>query len=126
LFEEVLLEGFLFDDRLEEELAPVLFQTGDTAVSRILGHVVPPFLVQLRQLLKFLPKLLLLLPPILRRRLDRFLLQGRIGLHFLLNQISQLQHGSLQNLQALLQLRSQNLLLGQGLCLRKSGHAPPP
>jgi hypothetical protein len=49
--------------------------------------------------------------------LGGFFLEGGVGLDLLLDEVAQFQDGSLKDLQALLELRSQNLLLGQALGL---------
>ena len=58
--------------------------------------------------------------------LVRQLLEHRICLHFLLNEVAQLKQRRLENEQALLQLRRQNVLQRKILCLMHSlwGHTP--
>ena len=50
------------------------------------------------------------------------LLDGRVGADFLLDEIAQLEERNLQDLQTLLELRREDLLLGEGLCLGKASH----
>ena len=56
------------------------------------------------------------------RGLANIFFESRIGAEFLLNQIAQFQHRRLQDLQALLKLRSKDLLLGEGLRLGQTCH----
>ncbi|MEY2598791.1 MAG: hypothetical protein RLZZ142_1050 [Verrucomicrobiota bacterium] len=123
LLEEVLLEGFLFYEGVEEELAAFLLLGGASGVAAILGHVIAPFLVEFGEALEFLLELLVFALAVLDGGLGGFLLQGGVGLDFLLDQVAQLENRSLEDLETLLELRSENLLLREALSLRKTCHA---
>ena len=114
----MLLQGLLANQRVKKELAPLLILRRTPRITTALGHVIPPLLVQLRQTLEFLLKLIVFSLSILKRKLQRFLFQGRIRLNLLLDQVAQFQHRRLQNNQALLKLRRKNLRLGEALRLR--------
>ena len=122
LLHEVLLERLHAHDAVEKKLPPFLLLRRAPRVALALRHVIAPFVIELRQPLEFLLKLVVLLLLVLDGRLHLIFFERRIRAKFLLDQIAQLEHGSLQDLQALLELRRENLALGQGLRLRKSGH----
>ena len=86
-------------------------------------HVIAPLFIELGEALEFLLELLVGLGAILDGGLCDFLLDDGVGLNLLLDEIAQLQHGGLQDLETLLKLWGQNLLLRQGLnLLHAMGH----
>ena len=126
LTHEVLLKGFLGRDGIEEELAFFLIVLRTGAVAARLRHVIAPFVVQFRQLIELGLELLV------RGRRGRFfgairvrfggqLFQDRVGFHFLLNQVPQLEERRLEDEQALLELGRKNLLEREVLRLMHPG-----
>ena len=131
LSHEVLLERFLRRDRIEKELALFFRLLRAAAVATRLRHVIAPFLIELRQLIELLLEIVIrgggggfrLTPVLGLGRIGQFF-QHRIGFHFLLNQIAQFEQRRLQNKQALLKLRGEDLLQRKILRLMHSlaGH----
>ena len=126
--DEMLLQRFLGGDGIEKELALFLVLLRAAAVAARLRHVIAPFVVEFRQLIEFLLEILfrrLALGDLalLFGRLGQFLEDG-IGLHFLLHEVAQLEEGRLENEQALLELRREDLLQGKILRLihSRAGH----
>src|SRR5450432_3742735 len=110
----MLLKGFLRRDGVKKKLALVFrfLRTGTVAAG--LRHVIAPLVIELGQLIE-------LLLEIVFRRLGvgslslficRFgqLLEDGICLHFLLHEIAQLEKRRLEDEEALLKLRSEDLL----------------
>ena len=117
LADEMLLQGLLGGDGIEKELPLFVLVLRAAAVAARLRHVIAPFVIELRQLIEFLLEIVF-------RRLalgNLTLFLGRLGqllehgisLHFLLHEVAQLEKRRLENEQALLQLRRQNLLQGK-------------
>ncbi len=111
LLDEMLLERFQAHDGIEKELPPLFLFRRAPGVALALRHIIAPFLIELRQAVELLLKLLVLLLLVFDRRLGNLLFQRRIRAQLLLDEIPQLQHRRLENLQTLLQLGCQNLLL---------------
>ena len=117
LADEMLLQGLLGGDGIEKELPLFVLLLRAAAVTARLRHVIAPFVIELRQLIEFLleivfRRLALGNLALLLGRLGQLLEHG-IGLHFLLHEVAQLEERRLENEQALLQLRRQNLLQGK-------------
>ena len=137
LADEMLLERFLGRDRVEKELAFVLLFLRAPAVAARLRHVIAPLVIELGQLIELLLEIVLRRLALgnfafLVRRLSQLLEHG-IGLHFLLHEIAQLEQRRLENEEALLELRRQNLLerkvlrlIHPGACHGLEGNNPPP
>ena len=103
-------ESFLAGNGIEEKLASLFVLKISRRVADVLGHVIAPLLVQLSQTLELFLEFTVVLRSFLRfERVDLFL-QDRIGLQFLLNDVSEFQGVGLQDLQTLLQLRRKHLL----------------
>ena len=126
--DEMLLERFLGGDGIEEELALFLVLLRAAAVAARLRHVIAPLVIELGQLIEFLleiifRRLALGNLALLFRRLGQFLEHG-VGLHLLLHEVAQFEEGRLENEQALLELRREDLLQGKILRLKHSraGH----
>src|SRR5439155_9910128 len=126
----MLLKRFLHSDGIEKELALIFRFLRPAAVAARLRHVIPPFLIQARQLLEFVLEIVVRgrLGAVwaIEARLIRQFFEHGVCLHFLLNQIAQLEQRGLQDEKALLELRCENLLQGKILRLvhSVSGHAP--
>ena len=125
---QILLKRFLHSDGIKKELALIFRLLGTAGVAARLRHVIAPFFVQRRQLLEFLFEIV-----ICRRfgavtffgnQLTRQLLQHWVCLHFLLDQIMQLEQRRLKDEKALLKLRRENLVQAKILRLMHSlsGH----
>src|SRR5438876_3871822 len=126
----MLLKRFLHSDGIEKELALIFRFLRTAAVAARLRHVVTPFLIQTRQLLEFFLEIVVrgwlgTIGAVETRLIRQFLKHG-VCLHFLLNQIAQLEQRRLQDEKALLELRRENLLQGKILRLvhSLSGHTP--
>ena len=95
-----------------------------------MGHVIAPFFIQARELLEFVLEII----PIGRfgfalrigAGLVRQFFENGIYFHFLLNKVAQLKQRCLENEQALLELRREDLLQRKILRLvySRSGHTP--
>ena len=115
--DEMLLQGLLGGDGIEKELPLFVLILRACAVAARLRHVIAPFVIELRQLIEFLleivfRRLAFRNLTLLFGRLGQ-LLEDRVSLHFLLDEIAQLEERRLENEQALLQLWRQNLLQGK-------------
>ena len=122
LADEMLLERFLVGDGIEEKLPPFLVVVTAAVVAGVLRHVFAPLLVELGKLIELLFEIFVLLILFLGgRRLGRFFFEHRIGLQLLLHDVAQFEHRRLQDHEALLQLRGQDLLHRQVLGLLHSG-----
>ena len=113
-------------DGIKEELAFFLIVLRTGAVAARLRHVIAPLVVQFRQLIELGLELLVrgwywrfLGAVCIRFRCELF--QDGVGLHFLLDQVSQLEERRLQDEQALLELRRKNLLKREVLRLMHPG-----
>ena len=98
----MLLERFLRGDGIEEELALLLVVLRAAAVAARLRHVIAPLVIELRELIELLFEFLLVrfglrIFAFVRADLRGQLFQDRVGLHFLLDQIPQLEQRRLQN-----------------------------
>ena len=96
----MLLKRFLRGDGIEEKLAFFLIFLRTGAVGARLRHVIAPFVVQLRQLIKLGFKLLVgrwrrWFLGAIRVRFGGKFFQDRIGFHFLLDQVAQFEQGRL-------------------------------
>ena len=124
LLPEVLLQSFLAGNRVKEKLPSLFVLRISGRVADVLGHVIPPFLVQLGQPLELLLELAVVLGAFLGLERVNFFFENRIGLQLLLNDIPEFQSRRLQYLQALLQLWREHLLHCQILELMdpRTGH----
>src|SRR5437667_4675321 len=125
----MLLQRLLTGNRIEKELALIFRLLRTPTEAARLRHVIAPLLVELRQLIELGLEIL-----VRRGRLGllwlvgvgfvRQLFQHRIGLHFLLNEVAQLEQRGLKNEETLLELRGKDLLQGKVLRLMHSlaGH----
>ena len=123
LLDEVLLKRLAADEAVEEKLPPLLILRRAPGVALALRHVVAPLFIELGEAVEFLLKLVVLLFLVLDRRFHLVLFERGIRAQLLLYKVAQLQHWGLQNLQALLKLRCQNLILAHRLHLVHSGHS---
>jgi hypothetical protein len=122
LFEKMLLKSLFLDEGIEEKLPAFLILRRTVGVARTLGHVVPPLFIKLGEPLELGIELLGLPLLVLDRGLGLLHLERGIGFQLLLHEVSQFQHRSLEDLKALLELGSEDLLLGERLGLRKACH----
>src|SRR6266852_8901278 len=110
----MLLKRFLESDGIEKELAVVFCFLRTAVVAARLRHVIAPFLIQARQLLEFLLEIVvgrrLGAVGAVRTRVIRQFLEHGVRLHFLLNQVAELEQWRLEYEKALLELRRENLL----------------
>lgn len=126
---QVLLQRFLGGDGIEEKLALLLVLLGAAAIAARLRHVIAPLVIQLRELIELLFEIVVraglrVLGCGLGAGLIRQLLEHGIGFHLLLDEIAQFQKRRLEDEQALLQLRRENLLEREVLRLvhPRTGH----
>jgi hypothetical protein len=126
LVEEVLLERFGAGDGVEEELA-ALFVFGGAALERpALGHVIAPFLVEFGEAIEFLAEIVGGISGGIAGGiggggvgvgLDGDLFEDRVGGELLLDELSELEGGGLEDLEALLELGRERVLERQLLDL---------
>ena len=114
LTHEVLLKRFLRRDGIEKELALLLLVLRTGAVAAGLRHVIAPLVIELGQLIELLLEIIFRRLgvgslPLFGCRLGQFFEHG-VGLHFLLDEIAQLEKRRLENEEALLELRREDLV----------------
>jgi hypothetical protein len=118
LSQQVLLKRFLYGNGIEKELALILrFPRPLKAVRAGVGrlrHVIAPFFVQAGELFEFVLEIFvygrLVFSLCVGAGFVRQFFENGICFHFLLNKVSQFEQGRLQDEQALLELRRENLL----------------
>jgi hypothetical protein len=94
----MLLERFLVGDRVEEKLAAFLVVLAAAVVAAVLGHVLAPLFIELGELIElFLEIVVVLARLFFRSGFGGLLFENRVGLQFLLHDVAQFQHRSLED-----------------------------